>query len=81
MRMTRLGSSLPWKRADGNVKTSTVVCALTLLALPIRAGAQERLPIIDMHLHAMTADDNGPPPIALCVPFISHLPSLDSRRP
>jgi predicted TIM-barrel fold metal-dependent hydrolase len=26
------------------------------------------LPIIDMHLHALTADDQGPPPVAVCLP-------------
>ena len=33
-----------------------------------RSSAQEPLPVIDMHLHASAADDNGPPPLALCVP-------------
>ena len=31
--------------------------------------APERLPVIDMHLHALTADANGPPPLGLCAPF------------
>lgn len=31
------------------------------------AAAQDRpLPIIDMHLHALAANDQGPPPPALC---------------
>lgn len=58
-----------------------LLCAVTLILLPCQAHAQARLPIIDMHLHALTADDNGPPPMALCVPLISHLPSLNTGRP
>jgi hypothetical protein len=30
---------------------------------------QEQLPVIDMHLHALAADANGPPPLGLCAPF------------
>ena len=26
-------------------------------------------PIIDMHLHALHADDQGPPPVAICAPY------------
>ena len=54
---------------------------LALLLVPLPVSAQERLPIIDMHLHASTADDNGPPPLALCLPLLSHLPTHDPRRP
>jgi predicted TIM-barrel fold metal-dependent hydrolase len=35
------------------------------------AGPQqvlERPPIIDMHMHALTADWNGPPPLGMCTP-------------
>ncbi|MGH7711455.1 MAG: amidohydrolase family protein, partial [Gemmatimonadaceae bacterium] len=49
---------------------------LVFLALPL--SAQPRLPIIDMHLHAVAADANGPPPLALCVP-ISAFPVHDPR--
>lgn len=52
-----------------------------LLLLPLYARAQQPLPIIDMHLHAMAADCNGPPPLAICVPVLSHLPTLDPSRP
>jgi hypothetical protein len=51
---------------------------IPLLALP--ASAQQRLPIIDMHLHASTADASGPPPLALCVP-IPAFPTRDPARP
>lgn len=39
-----------------------------------------RLPIIDMHLHAITASVNGPPPTAICAPpdeMPYHDPSND----
>lgn len=41
--------------------------------------AQERLPIIDMHLHAMAADAQGPPPLAMCTPM--QFPAWDPNRP
>lgn len=38
-----------------------------LFAYPL--SAQKCLPVIDMHLHALAADANGPPPLGLCVPM------------
>lgn len=52
---------------------------LLLLAGP-EARAQQRLPIIDMHLHALAADANGPPPLAVCVPLLSYLPPLNPKE-
>jgi uncharacterized protein len=43
--------------------------AILMLAVAVRAPAQPGPPIIDMHLHAMPADANGPPPLGLCAPF------------
>lgn len=48
------------------MRTLTACVLLALLASP--AVAQERLPIIDMHLHAMPAA-LGPPPRATCTPM------------
>jgi hypothetical protein len=46
-----------------------LVVALVVL-LSCNLFAQERpLPIIDMHLHANRANDNGPPPTYLCPGF------------
>lgn len=50
---------------------------VVLLAAP--ADAQERLPILDMHLHALPADHLGPPPRAMCTPMPS--PAWDPGRP
>lgn len=58
------------------MKARTVVVML-LVAAP--AVAQERLPVIDMHLHALAADANGPPPLALCVPVPAY-PARDTRQ-
>lgn len=41
-----------------------------------RRGAADRLPIIDMHLHALAADEQGPPPVAMCTP-IEPFPAWD----
>jgi len=51
---------------------------LALLAAP--AAAQERLPILDMHLHALAADAQGPPPLAMCTP-IERFPAWDPTTP
>jgi uncharacterized protein len=46
-----------------------VLMAVMILSVIGPAAAQQRLPIIDMHLHALPADANGPPPLGLCVPI------------
>jgi uncharacterized protein len=51
-----------------------------LLAISVPFTAQAREPIIDMHVHALTADDQGPPPMAMCVP-IDPMPTWDNSRP
>ena len=47
----------------------TLASCLLLALLASSAVAQERLPIIDMHLHAAPADSQGPPPLGMCTPF------------
>lgn len=46
--------------------------ALPLFVLLALAGCdpagRERAPVIDMHLHAPAANDQGPPPVAVCIP-------------
>ena len=49
---------------------------MVLLADP----AMAREPVIDMHLHALAADDQGPPPLALCTPM-DPMPTWDNRQP
>lgn len=53
---------------------------LLLLALPAAAGAEERAPIIDMHIHArrLSYDGSNAPP--LCAPPAT-MPRWDNARP
>jgi uncharacterized protein len=53
---------------------------LFVLAAAIPAHAKPREPIIDMHMHAMGANDQGPAPLAICTPF-PEFPAWDQRRP
>jgi predicted TIM-barrel fold metal-dependent hydrolase len=39
-----------------------------------------REPIIDVHVHALAADDQGPPPMAMCTP-INPMPTWDPALP
>jgi predicted TIM-barrel fold metal-dependent hydrolase len=58
-----------------------LVAAVAALAAVLPAGAQSPPPpIIDMHLHALSASEQGPPPIALCMPF-REWPRWDQREP
>ncbi|TGD76243.1 hypothetical protein E4634_01480 [Mangrovimicrobium sediminis] len=47
--------------------------ALTLAARAALASPAHTGPVIDMHLHAYTADGNGPPPTAICVGVAANL--------
>ncbi len=42
--------------------------------------AKKKLPIIDVHLHAMKANDQGPPPVTFCLP-VRDLPTIDPGKP
>lgn len=43
-------------------------------------AAKQREPIIDVHVHALAADDQGPPPLAMCVPM-NPMPAWDTSKP
>lgn len=52
-------------------------------ASSVQAQAQAQAPnppVIDMHLHAMAADDQGPPPLAMCTPM-ADFPARDPAVP
>jgi predicted TIM-barrel fold metal-dependent hydrolase len=51
-----------------------------LVALVISAEAQQRQPIIDVHMHALAADAQGPPPLAMCTPAPRY-PAWDPATP
>jgi predicted TIM-barrel fold metal-dependent hydrolase len=55
-----------------------VLIAWILLVSSAPVVAQ--LPVIDMHLHASGAADQGPPPLAMCTPF-EKIPGWDQRTP
>lgn len=57
----------------------SLVISFAALIVPIAARAQPPPPIIDMHLHANTADSNGPPPMGICVPFTPSMPPHDQK--
>lgn len=48
--------------------------------LLVGQAAQASQPILDMHLHALAADEQGPPPLAMCTP-IDPMPTWDQRMP
>jgi uncharacterized protein len=50
------------------MRLHTHILLLTLLFVPLQAQAQQRPPILDMHVHALAANDQGPPPVGLCSP-------------
>ena len=49
------------------MKALTPVSIAVALLMP--SAAQQRDPIIDMHMHALAAGAQGPPPLAMCTPF------------
>jgi predicted TIM-barrel fold metal-dependent hydrolase len=50
------------------------------LSLPSAGWARTVEPVIDMHMHALKADDQGPPPMGMCTPIVA-MPVWDQRRP
>jgi hypothetical protein len=58
------------------VVVAAAACALLLIPL----AAQQREPIIDVHMHALAADAQGPPPLGMCTPF-PQFPAWDPATP
>lgn len=59
------------------MRSFVVAGALVLSAASV--GAQQ-LPVIDMHLHALAANAQGPPPLGMCTP-IDPFPTWDPAAP
>jgi hypothetical protein len=57
-----------------------MLLAAALAVLAAEAHAQSRPPILDMHMHAMGAAEEGPPPMGMCTP-IREFPVWDQQRP
>src|SRR5687768_17378575 len=62
------------------MKHAAFAGVVLLIFLPAPMGSQSREPIIDMHLHALAANDQGPPPLAMCTP-IDPMPMWSQQRP
>jgi len=62
-------------------RSGTVVALATALwaSAAMTATAAPREPVIDMHIHADTADSEGPPPQTVCTPFPTWKP-MDPGR-
>jgi uncharacterized protein len=58
--------------------TRAIAIAAGFLLTAAGATAQEPPPIIDMHLHALPADAQGPPPLAMCTPM--PVPAVTTGR-
>lgn len=56
-----------------------IVMALTVSA-SAALTAQEVQPVFDVHLHALAADGQGPPPVAICGPF-QRFPTATPPKP
>ena len=63
-----------------NVAGLALVSLLLLVGSPANAPAQDRPPILDVHMHAFHATDMGPPPMAICAPFESW-PTWGQQQP
>ena len=46
-----------------------LAAAAAIASLLIPLAAQQREPIIDVHMHALASDAQGPPPLGMCAPF------------
>ena len=62
------------------MKHAALAGVVLLLLAPARIGSQTREPVIDVHLHASAANDQGPPPMAMCTP-IETMPGWTQLRP
>ncbi len=58
----------------------TLIPFIPLALLTTSVSAQQPRPVIDMHLHASSADDQGPPPVAICTPIDPFL-AWDPAKP
>jgi len=52
---------------------------LGFLGPPSVIAAQDRPPVLDVHLHALSANAQGPPPLGMCTPM--PLPTAESGTP
>ena len=58
----------------------SLVLGALATSIPALAQAQAPLPVLDMHLHAVAADAQGPPPVGICTP-VGEFPAWDPAKP
>jgi len=74
-----VGLLTSWRRCVGN-HMKVIILLFVLVLSGGQVQAQKRLPIIDLHMHARTADHYGPPPLPICAP-VGRTPRWDQRKP
>jgi uncharacterized protein len=57
-----------------------LAAAALFVSLVFPLAAQQREPIIDVHMHALAANAQGPPPLGMCAPFPEY-PAWDPATP
>lgn len=62
------------------MRSALLAAIIVVLTLAPATTQVTRLPVIDMHMHAMRADEQGPPPLGVCTP-IPEFPAWDPRLP
>jgi uncharacterized protein len=60
------------------MRALAIVAVVATLVIPLAAQLPE--PIIDVHMHALAADAQGPPPLGMCAPFPEY-PAWDPATP
>ena len=56
-----------------------ILMVFVFLAGSVTALAEVALPVIDVHMHALSFDQQGPPPLAMCTPMT--MPVWDQKAP
>ena len=61
------------------MRTALLAAIIVVVTLDPATTQVTRPPVIDMHLHAMRADEQGPPPLGMCTP-IPEFPAWDPKQ-
>lgn len=59
-----------------SLRSMIMLAVLLLAATSVQAQAAKREPVLDMHLHVLAPDAQGPPPLGMCTP-IAQMPVWD----
>jgi uncharacterized protein len=63
-----------------NSLLSLLILAVAVSPVLGQSAGERPAPVIDVHLHALAADAQGPPPVGMCTP-IDPLPAWDPAEP